>query len=73
MKIPKEIRDLESLTKVNKHLGIALAELSKNHSYIGSLREQHRLISVKLKVESIIEKTLKAEQLAKESFFRKLK
>jgi hypothetical protein len=70
---PKEIRDLESLTKINKHLGIALAELSKNHSYIGSLREQHRLISVKLKVESIIEKTTKAEKLAKDSFFRKLK
>ncbi len=69
----KEIRDLDSLTKVNKHLGIALAELSKNHSYIGSLREQHSLIRVKLKVESIIEKTLKAEKLAKDSFFRKLK
>ncbi len=70
---PKELKDLESLTKVNKHLGIALVELSKNHSYIGSLREQHRLIRVKLKVESIIEKTLKAEKLAKDSFFRKLK
>jgi hypothetical protein len=54
-------------------LGIALAELSKNHSYIGSLREQHSLIRVKLKVESIIEKTSKAEKLAKDSFFRKLK
>jgi hypothetical protein len=70
---PKEVRDLESLAKVNKHLGIALAELSENHSYIGSLREQHRLIKVKLKLESIIEKTSKAEKLAKESFFRKLK
>jgi hypothetical protein len=70
---PKEVRDLESLAKVNKHLGIALAELSENHSYIGSLREQQRLIRVKLKLESIIEKTSKAEKLAKESFFRKLK
>jgi hypothetical protein len=71
--MPKEVRDLESLMKVNKHLGIALAELSKNHSYIGSLREQHSLIRVKLKVESIIEKTSKAEKSAKDSFFRKLK
>ena len=70
---PKEVRELESLMKVNKHLGIALAELSTTHSYIGSLREQRRLISVKLKVESIIEKTSKAEKLAKDSFFRKLK
>ena len=70
---PREIRDLESLMRVNKHLGIALAELSTNHSYIGSLREQRRLIVVKLKLESIIEKTIKAEKSAKESFFRKLK
>jgi hypothetical protein len=71
--MPKEVRDLESLMKVNKQLGIALAELSKNHSYIGSLTEQRKLIRVKLKVESIIEKTSKAEKLAKDSFFRKLK
>jgi len=69
----KEYRDLESLIKINKHLGIALSELSRTQPYIGSLREQHRLISVKLKVESIIEKTSKAEKMAKESFFRKLK
>jgi hypothetical protein len=31
------------------------------------------LIRVKLKVESIIEKTSKAEELAKDRFFRKLK
>ncbi len=54
-------------------MGIALSELSKTQPYIGSLRETHRLISVKLKVEGIIEKTLKAEKLAKDSFFRKLK
>jgi hypothetical protein len=64
---------LDSLIKINKHLGIALSELSKTQPYIGSLRETHRLIRVKLKVESIIEKTLKAEKLAKDSFFRKLK
>ena len=64
---------LDSLIKINKHLGIALSELSKTQPYVGSLRETHRLISVKLKVEGIIEKTLKAEQLAKDSFFRKLK
>lgn len=70
---PKEVRELESLMKVNKHLGIALSELSATHSYVGSLREQKKLISVKLKLENIIEKTLKAEKLSKDSFFRKLK
>jgi hypothetical protein len=70
---PSEVRELESLMKVNKHLGIALSELTNTHSYIGSLREQRRLISVKLKLEGIIERTIKAEQLAKNSFFRKLK
>jgi hypothetical protein len=64
---------IDSLIKINKHLGIALSELSKTQPYVGSLRETHRLISVKLKVEGIIEKTLKAEQLSKDSFFRKLK
>jgi hypothetical protein len=64
---------IDSLIKINKHLGIALAELSRTQPYVGSLRETHRLISAKLKVEGIIEKTLKAEQLAKDSFFRKLK
>jgi hypothetical protein len=65
--------ELDSLIKINKHLGIALSELSKTQPYVGSLRETHRLIRVKLRVESIIEKTLKAEKLAKDSFFRKLK
>jgi hypothetical protein len=73
MKIPREVRELESLIKVNKHLGIALSELTNTHSYIGSLREQKSLIRVKLKLEGIIERTLKAEKLAKNSFFRKLK
>ena len=68
---PKEYRDLESLIKVNKHLGIALSELIKTHSYIGVLSEQRRLI--KLKLESVMERTLKAEALAKDKFFRKLK
>ena len=65
--------NIDSLIKINKHLGIALSELSKTQPYVGSLRETHRLISAKLKVEGIIEKTLKAEELAKDSFFRKLK
>jgi hypothetical protein len=73
MKIPREVRELESLIKVNKHLGIALSELTNTHSYLGSLREQKTLIKVKLKLEGIIERTLKAEKLAKDSFFRKLK
>lgn len=68
-----EFKDLESLMKVNRHLGIALSELANTHSYIGSLREQKKLISIKLKLESLIEKTLKHEKLKKDSFFRKLK
>ena len=70
---PKEYKNLESLMKVNKHLGIALSELTKTHSYIGVLSEQRRLIQVKLKLESVMERTLKAEVLAKNKFFRKLK
>lgn len=70
---PKEYRDLESLMKVNKHLGIALSELTKTHSYVGVLVEQRRLIKVKLRLESIMEQTLKAEKIAKDKFFRKLK
>ncbi len=71
--IPREVKELESLIKVNKHLGIALSELTNTHSYIGCLREQRRLISTKLKLEGILERTLKAENLSKKSFFRKLK
>ena len=70
---PKEYKDLESLMKVNKHLGIALAELTDTHSYVGVLTEQRRLIKVKLRLETIIEQTLKAERIAKDKFFRKLK
>ena len=73
MKIPREVKELESLIKVNKHLGIALSELTNTHSYLGSLREQKKLIGVKLKLEGVIERTLKAEKLAKDGFFRKLK
>jgi hypothetical protein len=70
---PKEYKDLESLMKVNKHLGIALSELTDTHSYVGVLTEQRRLIKVKLRLETIIEQTLKAEKIAKDKFFRKLK
>jgi hypothetical protein len=70
---PKEYKDLESLMKVNKHLGIALSELTDTHSYVGVLVEQRRLIKVKLRLETIIEQTLKAEKIAKDKFFRKLK
>jgi hypothetical protein len=73
MKIPREVKELESLIKVNKHLGIALSELTNTHSYLGSLREQKTLIKVKLKLEGIIERTLQAEKLSKDRFFRNLK
>ena len=70
---PKEYKDLESLMKVNKHLGIALSELTDTHSYVGVLVEQRRLIKIKLRLESIMDRTLKAEMLSKDKFFRKLK
>ena len=70
---PKEYKDLESLMKVNKHLGIALSELTDTHSYVGVLTEQRRLIKIKLRLESIMERTMKAEMLSKDKFFRKLK
>jgi hypothetical protein len=70
---PKEYKDLESLMKVNKHLGIALSELTDTHSYVGVLIEQRRLIKIKLRLESIMERTMKAEILAKDKFFRKIK
>lgn len=70
---PREVRELESLIKVNKHLGIALAELTHTHSYVGCLQEQKKLVSVKLNLENIMERTLKAEKLGKDSFIRRLK
>lgn len=61
------------LTKINKHLSIALGVLSEGSLYIGDLREQRRLVRVKLKLEHIIDKTSKFEKLEKERFLRKLK
>ena len=49
---------LDSLLKINKHLGIALVEL-QNHPYLGSMEESRKLISIKIKLENIIEKTSK--------------
>jgi hypothetical protein len=63
---------LDSLLKINKHLGIALVELEK-HPYIGSLQESRKLISLKLKLENIITKTIKIEDHAKREFFSNLK
>lgn len=61
------------LTKINKHLNIALSILNGSSLYIGDLREKHRLVSVKMKLEHIIEKTKAAEKLEKQKFFNKLK
>jgi hypothetical protein len=69
----RDQRSLEALMKVNKHLGIALAELSNSLGYVGSLREQRKLISVKLRLEDIITKTLAGEKWEKQRFFAKLK
>jgi hypothetical protein len=67
------MRKLESLIKINKCLGIALSEITNTHPYIGSSREQQQLIAVKLKLEGIIERTLRAERILKKSFFMRLK
>jgi len=67
------MKKLESLIKINKCLGIALAEITNTHSYIGSSREQQQLIAVKLKLEGIIERTMRAERILKKSFFMRLK
>ena len=50
---------LNSLINCNKHLSIALAELNKvaGGSYVGSLSELKKLISVKIKLENIIKAT----------------
>jgi len=66
-------KELASLIKINKCLGIALAEITNTHSYIGCLREQRQLIGVKLKLEGIMERTLRAERGLKKSFFTRLK
>jgi hypothetical protein len=66
-------KELASLIKINKCLGIALAEITNTHSYIGCLREQRQLIGVKLKLEGIMERTLRAERGLKKSFFMRLK
>jgi hypothetical protein len=66
-------KELASLIKINKCLGIALAEITNTHSYIGCLREQRQLIGVKLKLEGIMERTLRAERILKQSFFMRLK
>ena len=66
-------KELASLIKINKCLGIALAEITNTHSYMGSLREQRQLIGVKLKLEGIMERTLRAERGLKRSFFTRLK
>lgn len=55
---------LERLKKCNEHLNIALAELGKivGDSYVGSLGELKKLISVKLKLENIITGTERGER-----------
>ena len=54
---------LDRLRKCNEHLAIALAELGKiaGGSYVGSLRELKKLISVKIKLENIVKETERGE------------
>ena len=73
MRSSRADKELASLIKINKCLGIALAEITQTHSYMGSLREQRQLIGVKLKLEGIIERTMRAERILKKSFFMRLK
>ena len=65
---------LTSIQKVNKHLSIALAELTNNPGmYVGALQEQRKLIKIKLKLENIIERTSREENLAKKRVFDRIK
>ncbi len=54
---------LNSLIKCNEHLSIALAELNKvaGGSYVGSISDLKKLISVKIKLENIIKGTALGE------------
>ena len=56
---------LDRLKKCNEHLSIALAELNKiaGGSYVGSLADLKDLISVKIKLETVIKKTERGERL----------
>ena len=66
--------NLTSIQKVNKHLGIALAELTNNPGlYVGALKEQRKLIKLKLRLESIIEITNREENRAKKRVFDRIK
>lgn len=66
--------NLASIQKVNKHLGIALAELTNNPGvYPGVLREQRKLIKLKLKLENIIEIISREETRAKKRVFDRIK
>lgn len=66
--------NLTSIQKVNKHLGIALAELTNNPGlYVGALQEQRKLIKLKLRLESIIEITSREENKAKKRVFDRIK
>lgn len=65
---------LTSIQKVNKHLSIALAELTNNPGlYAGALQEQRKLIKLKLRLESIIEITSREENKAKKRVFDRIK
>lgn len=65
---------LTSMQKVNKHLSIALAELTNNPGlYVGALQEQRKLIKLKLRLESIIEITSREENKAKKRVFDRIK
>lgn len=66
--------NLASIQKVNKHLGIALAELTNNPSlYVGALQEQRKLIKLKLRLENIIEIISREENRAKKRVFDRIK
>ena len=64
---------LETLMKVNKHLNIAVSLMNDNSLYTCALQDSRKLIRLKLRLEHLIENTIKEEHRAKRRFFNKIK
>lgn len=68
----KRLTKIDKLIAINKHLRIAISHF-EGGPFIGSLSTERKLISLKFKLEEILERTIKAEKWEKEGLFHKLK